>query len=134
MTLFWKKIDLELTKFLIEKFSPKNVNKTFSFNDKQYTLLYISKNSSKFFRSRSLSVYFKTGRSIIRLSDHWSHFEPKPKSQKMNCGFISKSNFWKLVSKATNWCSTWSCGKFPWDLYAGKISLAILNKKCDHFK
>jgi len=76
-----------------------------------------SKNS--YWKSRSISYYFRTGQNeIIRISDHWSKSQYE-KSKKLNCGYI-RSCFW------TNLKGEKFSYKFPGETYTSEIIGGIL--------
>lgn len=131
-TAIFQPIASALTLALLDFVGAKNLNKTVEIDGKSYTLVFISKNSSAFFRSRGLSVYFKTGRSIIRISDHWAASVGNDKSRKLNCGGIS-GNRWIMTKSAPRIYFGRFCGKYPWVMLAGKCGLRSLNRTCDHF-
>ena len=115
-----------------------------------YVMTYRHAGKNKFFRSRGISIYFHVGRSIIRLSDHWSQSNNFPKSKKMNCGIIGSSFIGydnddnKLYSRGVRWSidnktktrimTRMLGGRYPSYLMAGICGLTVLNKECDHWK
>ena len=128
----FKPVSRDIAAELLDFVAAKNVGKSVVVDGEAYELVYISKNSSAFHKSRGLSVYFKSGKSIIRISDHWGSSEGYGKSRKLNCGLISGKD-WRLVGKAEKvFCSTYA-GRFPFEMLAGKCGLSALNKTCEHF-
>jgi hypothetical protein len=132
MKATFKPIDTSIAQKLADLISAKNLNRSFDIDGKTYTLVYISLNKCTFFRSRGLSAYFKTGRSIVRISDHWAKSQGFDRSYKLNCGSIA-GKFWELKGGADKVFTNWHCGKYRWELLAGICGLTKLNKTCDHF-
>ena len=92
-----------------------------------YTLDHISFSAyNPFFRQRGLSIYYRTGDSIVRLSDHWSNTGSTfVKSRKLNCGRIS-SCLWNLNgAKNTDLVDMkgHQSGKYPWRIIGGEARL-----------
>lgn len=56
---------------------------------KKYIMLKRLAIRAKLMRLSSISIYFKTGRSLIRLSDYWSSCNFFPLSQKMHTKFLN---------------------------------------------
>ena len=131
-TATFKALDTKTAQALASFIGNRNYQKSIEIDGRSYTLVYISRNSSAFFRSRGLSAYFKTGRSIVRISDHWAMSEGYDKSRKLNCGSISGKN-WVLSGKTAKVICDWNAGRFGWEMLAGICGLASLNKTCDHF-
>lgn len=129
----FKQIDDNLANQLIAFCYKKNLNKTITIENVEYTLDYLKVDSSAFFKSRSFSAYFKVGRSIIRISDHWAKSKFKDKSQKMNCISVSGKS-WSINNKTKDTLSVFQfAGKYPFQVFAGIASLSKLNKDCDHW-
>lgn len=128
----FKPIDPALAKKLLAFVGRPNLGHAVEIDGVTYTLVYISQNSSAFFRSRGLSVYFKTGRSIVRISDHWSESIGNDRSRKLNCGSIS-GKIWVMAGATARIEFGKYAGKYPWVMLAGKCGLTSLNKTCDHF-
>jgi hypothetical protein len=128
----FKPLDKSTAQKLADLICVKNLNGTFDVDGKSYTLVYVSRNSSQFFRSRGLSAYFKVGRSIVRVSDHWAKSEGFERSRKLNCGSIS-GKLWEIEAGAEKVLTSWRAGKYSWELLAGICGLSRLNKTCDHF-
>lgn len=131
-TAKFKPIDPVLAQKLLAFVDRRNLEKAVEIDGTTYTLVYISQNSSAFFQSRGLSVYFKTGRSIIRISDHWAKSVGNDKSRKLNCGSISGKT-WIMDGETQRISFDKYSGKYPWVMLAGKCGLTSLNKTCDHF-
>lgn len=131
-TATFKPLPRHIAQALADFITVKNLNQSVEIDSKAYTLVFISHNTSAFWRSRGLSAYFKTGRSIVRVSDHWAASEGYDRSRKLNCGSISGKK-WVLTGKAEKVSATWRAGKYPWELLAGTCGLSSLNKTCDHF-
>lgn len=131
----FKEIDSNLAYTLLNFASYKNLGKTIDINGVNYTLDYISMHRRGFGGSRGLSVYFTVGRSVIRISDHWSKTNHHPRSRKFNCRQID-SAWWELddKSKDTIEFSKLSAGKYPWVLKAGICGKSKLNKTVPHWK
>lgn len=129
----FKHIDSNLAKALIAFIDRRNLGKSVDVDGKSYRLDYISHNSSAYWQSRGLSVYFRCGRSIIRISDHWSQSNGFDRSKKLNCGSIS-GKWWTIenAGAAKLYCSKYA-GKFPFEMLAGICGLSALNKECDHW-
>lgn len=128
----FKPIPITLANKLLAFLDRRNLNKSIEIDGKSYELIFISQNSSAFFKSRGLSVYFKTGRSIIRISDHWAQSIGNDRSRKLNCGSISGKSWVMSAAAPRVYCSKYA-GKFDWVMLAGICGLSALNKTCDHF-
>lgn len=128
----FKPIDPALARALLEFVDRRNLGKTVEIDGQDYVLSYISQNSNAFFQSRGLSIYFKTARSIIRISDHWSKSLGNDRSRKLNCGSISGKT-WILDGATDRISFDRYAGKYPWVMLAGRCGLASLNKTCDHW-
>lgn len=130
----FKQIDQNLAQQLIDFMNSRNIGKSIVIDNIKYTLEHISLNKNQFFGSRGLSVYYKTGKSIIRISDHWAKSKHYDRSRKLNCGLISGKN-WCINNKPDTkvYCSTYA-GKYAFEMLAGIAGLSKLNKTCDHFK
>lgn len=130
----FKQIPADLARHLISFVDRRNLGKSIDIGGKAYTLDHISHNTSAFWRSRGLSVYFRTGRSVIRLSDHWSKSNGFERSRKLNCGLISGQD-WQIENRDMNklYCEKYA-GRFPFEMLAGKCGLSKLNKTCEHWR
>lgn len=141
------------TRKLLDFAQRNNLGKTIEIDGETYVLDHMSIGKSAFFRSRSCSIYYKVGRSIIRISDHWSHTPDRPRSRKLNCGQIGgkfvpsfdedgyyersqwkTGSVWALPAGMERIQWTRYAGKYPWELYAGRAGLVKLNKSVDHWK
>lgn len=134
-TANFKQIDDALANQLLAFVRTNNIGKSITIDGKIYTLDHISQSSSQFFQSRSISIYFRTGRSIIRISDHWSRSNHHPKSRKFNCGSLG-GHFcqWVIDDKTpTTLDCTYRCGKFAHKMLAGICGLTVLNKTAPHW-
>lgn len=101
------------------KKSFKEGSRKFSVDGKTYTLSFASENKSSFWKSRSKSFYFIQGKSLIRISDHWSKSLPEySRSQKLNCGFI-RSCYWTCMGK-----------RFSMSLPNEKYDSVLIGGKC----
>lgn len=118
---------------LLDFASRPNIGKSIDVAGETYTLDYISQNSSRFFQSRGISVYFRVGRSVVRISDHWCQSNRHDRSRKLNCGSIS-GQFWRIENRdaGTLFWGRYS-GAYPWVMLAGRAGLNVLNKTCDHW-
>ena len=131
-TAKFKPIPRETADRLIGFIDRRNLGKSVEIDGKTYTLDFISHNSSAFFKSRGLSVYFRVNRSIVRISDHWAASVGNDRSRKLNCGSIS-GKCWVMDGVCERLsCSTYA-GKYPFVMLAGICGLTALNKTCDHF-
>lgn len=128
----FKPVSRDIAQRLADFICSKNVGKSVAINGETYRLDYISRNSSQFFRSRGLSAYFRVGRSVVRISDHWSKSKGHERSRKLNCVSISGKQ-WELAGRSEKIYLSWQSGKYPWVLLAGRCGLSSLNKTCDHF-
>ena len=129
----FKPISDEIALQLIAFVNQRNLGKSITIDGKTYTLDHISIGKSAFWKSRSYSVYFRVGRSVVRISDHWSETTHHPRSQKLNCGAI-RSAYWVLADKSRQTLeSTYQSGQYPWALKAGIAGLTALNKSVDHW-
>ncbi|MGO1524184.1 MAG: hypothetical protein ACTHV8_10920 [Nesterenkonia sp.] len=110
----------------------RNLGKSIEIDGRVYTLDYLSIGSNWVWRSRSFSAYFTVGRSVIRISDHWSE-SGFNRSRKMNCDQIGDA-YWVLSQKIdTRHMVTYRCGKYPWVVAAGIAGKSVLNKSVDHW-
>lgn len=132
-TATFKQIPNDLANKLLAFVDRRNLGKSTEIDGVSYTLDHISQNSSKFWKSRGLSVYFRAGRSVIRISDHWSKSTGNDRSRKLNCGFIGDCQWFIDNDGGAPLSLDKYAGKFPWKMLAGKCSLATLNKTCDHW-
>lgn len=133
ITVKFKEIDKNLALKLLDFVSPKNLNKSITIDGVEYIFDFMSKNSSQFWKSRGLSVYFKTNKSIIRISDHWAKSNYNEKSRKLNCGSIGGKT-WIIDNKTDEKIIFFKyAGKYPWAMLAGKAGLSKLNKSADHW-
>lgn len=123
----------DLARQLVDFIDRRNLGKSVTIDGVDYTLDFISHNTSAFFRSRGLSVYFRTGRSVIRISDHWSRSSHFERSRKLNCGSISGKT-WEIENKSGRkvQCARYA-GRFPFEMLAGRCGLSVLNRECDHW-
>lgn len=80
--IVFQEIPNELAHKLLDFASKTRIGRTIEIDGKLYRLDHISQNSSRFFKSRGMSVYYRVDRSIIRISDHWcaSNHHPAPES------------------------------------------------------
>ena len=98
---------------------PKSGEDFLILNDLLITPDFVSNSKNSYWKSRSISYYFRTGKNeIIRISDHWSKSQ-YDKSKKLNCGFI-RSCFW------TNLKGEKFDFKFPGETYKSEIIAGIL--------
>lgn len=130
----WKPVPYELVETLLAFVHANNVGKAIAVDGVEYVLDHISHNTNAFWRSRGLSVYYRVGRSVIRISDHWSKTNHHPRSRKLNCGAIAGA-WWELADTTATQPHAFSyrSGKYPWKLLAGKAGLSKLNKSVDHW-
>lgn len=98
-TAVFRPVETAIANALLDFTERRHLNQSIMIDNKTYTLFHISQNSSAFFRSRGLSIYFKMARSIIRISDHWAETKGYEKTRKLNCGTISGKH-WTLPHKA----------------------------------
>lgn len=130
----FQEIPAPLAMALIDFIDRRNIGKSIEFEGVEYVLDFISHNTSAFFQSRGLSVYFRTGRSVIRISDHWSASNHNARSGKLNCGLISGKR-WEIDNRSTRKLACFRyAGRFPFQMLAGKCGLSVLNRECDHWK
>lgn len=149
----FKPIPATLANKLLTFAQRKNIGKQTEIDGSVYTLDHMSIGTSAYFRSRSCSIYYRVNRSVIRISDHWSHTPDHPRSRKLNCGEIrgrwqhhydddgyhtetrwKPGVIWQLPAGAERIQWTSYTGKYPWELYAGSAGLTVLNKSTDHWK
>ncbi len=119
----FKQFDNSIAKELIQKTRYKKQNSKIELkNGDIYEVLYISISKNSFFKSRSASFYYrkKGGKSIIRISDHWSKSNNNDRSRKLNCGYIS-SCYWTINNKKDNeiFVHGFYSGKYPYKMLAG---------------
>ena len=88
MKVKFKPIDSSLAEKLLDFATRDKVGQSIVVNGTWYRLDHISVGKNSFWRSRSASVYYRTGRSVVRISDHWSANPSRPRSRKANCGEI----------------------------------------------
>lgn len=112
----------------------RNLGKSIEIENKIYTFDYVSRNTSAFFKSRGLSIYFTVDRSVIRISDHWASSHGFDRSGKLNCVSIS-GKAWHIGKGAAEiMIYGHSCGKYPFRSLAGIAAKSKLNCTCDHWK
>ncbi len=126
---FDEKIGEKILDSFVKAKRKKKFNGKFNVGNDEYELLHFSEpKRNSFFKSRQMSIYFrkKRGRSVIRISDHWSESTSNPRSRKLNAGFLN-SCYW-----TANWdwhksdvfdFSGLSAGKYAWRLLGGICSL-----------
>ena len=132
----FREVDDSLAQSLLAFATRKNIGQGLEIDGVDYTLDGIFQSSSAFWRSRGLSIYYRTGRSIIRISDHWSRSNHHARSRKFNCGCIGGHNaLWCIDNKSPARLSLdrWG-GKYPWLMLAGRAGLIQLNKSVPHWK
>lgn len=102
----------------------RNIGKSIELAGRSFTLDHISHNTSAFWKSRGLSIYFQSDRSVVRISDHWSQSRGNPRSRKLNCGRIS-SSYWTIRNRPGEFvlCHSHSAGKYPYKMLAGILGL-----------
>lgn len=129
----FKKINSKVARQLVDFIDRRNLGKAVVIDGKEYVLDHISHNPSGFFNSRGLSVYFRVGKSIVRISDHWAASpEAFARSRKLNCGHISGKQ-WVTEAVEKVYCHKYA-GRFPFEMLAGICGLSVLNKECDHWR
>ena len=108
----------------------KNFTGKFKVGSDEYELLHFSEpKRNRFFKSRQISIYFrkKRGRSVIRISDHWSETTSHKRSRKLNAGYLNTC-YWTANSgskeRDTFLFSGLSAGSYDWVLLSGVCSLA----------
>lgn len=141
-------IDKNLAYELLDFATHGKIGQSLTIDNVTYKLDHISIGTSQFWRSRSASVYYRTGRSVIRISDHWSANPSRPRSRKANCGEIGGKWEWSEDGSDQFWKSgaTWTIDtseslewsrytrKYPWVMHAGKAGLSVLNRSVSHWK
>lgn len=147
----FKHIPYQLAKQLVDFACSRNIGKIINVDGKDYQLDHISAKCSAFFRSRSVSIYYRVGRSVIRLSDHWSASKFFPRSKKMNCGLMGgglagydetgekvykDAIRWSLANKDDRrvWCNRFGFYRHGTNISGGICGLSVLNKECSHWK
>lgn len=130
----FREIPTAVARELIGFIDRRNIGKSLEIDGVSYTLDYISHNSSAFWRSRGLSVYFRTRRSVIRISDHWSSSNGFERSRKLNCGPISGKTWVIDNTSRTRLACFKYAGRFPFEMLAGICGLSVLNRECDHWQ
>jgi hypothetical protein len=129
----FQQIPNELAYRLLAFASKTRMGRTIEIDGKAYKLDHISQNSSQFYKSRGMSVYFRVDRSVIRISDHWCASNHHPRSRKLNCGSIS-GQFWAIDNGTADTLSWMPYAKqYPWVMLAGRAGLSVLNQTCDHW-
>lgn len=127
----FRPLDASVARELIEfSCSSRNVGKSVDVLGKTYTLEHISRSTSAFWKSRGISLYFRTGRSVVRISDHWSETNGMDRSRKFNCGKIG-SSFWKIDNHGDDdiiETYSHSAGRFPHRVLAGVCSMRSLER------
>lgn len=147
MKVRFQPIDSSLAEKLLDFATHGKVGQSIVIDGVEYRLDHISVGKNSFWRSRSASVYYRTGRSVIRISDHWSANPSRPRSRKANCGEIGAKWEWDEDHEDQVWKSgatwlidtaksvEWSryAGRYPWVMHAGKAGLVALNKSVNHW-
>lgn len=129
----FKQIPDSVAMQLLEFATRPRIGKSIEIEGEIYTLDFISQNSNRFFQSRGLSIYYRVGRSVVRISDHWSQSNHKPRSRKLNCGSISGQSWGIDNASPDTLCWGRYAGQYPWVMLAGRAGLARLNKTCEHW-
>lgn len=115
--VFWDILDDEFTFKILENFnkrfnelnfSKKIIGEKLNINNKKITVLYVS--------TAAKSIYFKVGRKIIRISDHWSNFNMDE--------FDTISGHKWFVQGTVNEKNK---------MIGAQINLSEIRKSCDHF-
>lgn len=134
MTVTFKEVDQSLARRLLAFVSARNEGRTIVIDGEAYTLDYISWGVNPLLRSRGLSIYFRVGADVIRISDHWAASNHHDRSRKLNCGRIDR-HIWRIDNTSTDTLScAWRAGRFPWIMLAGRASVADLTAAgCDHW-
>jgi hypothetical protein len=134
MTVTFTEIDRSLASQLLAFVNARNEGKSIEIDGESYLLEYISHNKNAFFRSRGLSVYFRVGDDVIRISDHWAASNHHDRSRKLNCGRIDE-HVWEIDNATADTLScSWRAGRFAWVMLAGRASIAELTAAgCDHW-
>lgn len=135
MTVTFTEIDDRITVALLQFAERKHVGKPITIDGVDYTLDGIFHSTSQFFRSRGLSIYFRTGRSIVRISDHWSRSNHHPRSRKFNCGPLGGYAAWWVIDNRSPARVSFDryAGKYPWTMLAGRAGLTAVNKSVPHW-
>ena len=115
----FKPLDNEIAKKLVDFSSRKNIDKIIEIDSQAYRLEHISFTPG-YYHVRSLSLYFRTRRSVIRISDHWSGTRYHPKSKNFNCEMIASCR-WIIRDQKDNVIITqkFNGSKYPFVLLAG---------------
>lgn len=129
----FQEVDPKVARALIATIDRRNLGKTFEVAGVSYTLDFISQHTSAFWRSRGLSVYFRTTTHVVRISDHWAKSEHYPQSRKLNCGSVSGKSWTITNSPNSKLYIHKYAGRFPFEVLAGSCSLAELRQDCDHW-
>lgn len=126
-------LDREVARALLKFAAQRSaVGRTIELGGRVYTLEHISRTTSAFWRSRGLSIYFRSGRSVVRISDHWSQSRHHRRSRKLNCGHIA-SCFWSIRNRADDAMECYDFGgKYPYKMIAGICGLNGFKKAIGH--
>ena len=126
----FRPLDAAVARQLVEFARHDRVGKTIEIAGRAYTLDYISRSSSAFWRSRGISIYYRSQRSVVRISDHWSATRRSPRSRKRNCGSIG-SCWWTLADRAHDRFESakFGGGRYPHTLLAGICGLTGFRKQ-----
>ena len=134
MTVTFKQVDSTLAIKLLAFVDRRNIGPAIKIDGVDYKMDYISQNSSAFFKSRGMSVYFLAEGDVIRISDHWAFSNFYPRSHKLNCISVS-GHRWGIDNSPDSklYCLRYT-GRFPFEMLAGRASLEELSQSCDHWR
>ena len=119
----FRPLDRAVAKVLVEFASGRRVGKTITVEGQDYTLTHISESYNAFWHSRGLSVYYRRGRSVVRISDHWSRSRHHQRSRKLNCGPIATC-FWTIADNADTLFETYHrSGRYPRRMMGGVLGV-----------
>lgn len=132
--VLFKPVSASLARELISATAGRSIGKSIDIDGQSYTLDHVSRSNHRLFKSRGISIYWRVGRSVIRISDHWSTSRHFSKSDKLNCGSIS-GKYWDIANRPVHaFESYYLAGKYPFRMIAGVAGLTVLNRSCDHWK
>jgi hypothetical protein len=135
ITVRFTEIEDNVARELLDFATRKNIGQAITVDGVEYVLDGISQGSSAFWRSRGLSIYYRAGRSVVRISDHWSQSNHHERSRKFNCGRIGGHQAHWIIDNSAPARLTFDryAGKYPWTMLAGKSGLVQLNKSVPHW-
>lgn len=128
----FRQVPDEVTLALADFLDARNLGRGLTVDGQRYTLDYLSVTTGG--PRRGFSVYYLTGRSVVRISNHWSVSRGHPRSRLLNCGQID-SAWWEIDNRTVETVPvTYRSGRYPWQTLAGVCGKTVLNQTVPHWR